>query len=72
MEVLPGVAAAHLPHLFERFHRAPEARDAPGSGPGLSIVAQVVDPHGGRVETSAVDRGGTVVTMQLPPAPTDG
>jgi signal transduction histidine kinase len=35
-------------------------------------VAQVVDAHGGRVEASAADGGGTVVTMQLPPAPTDG
>jgi two-component system sensor histidine kinase MprB len=68
----PGIAAPHAPHVFERFYRAPEARDAPGSGLGLAIVAQVVDAHGGRVEASAADGGGTVVTMQLPPAPTDG
>jgi two-component system, OmpR family, sensor histidine kinase MprB len=62
----PGIAAEHLPHVFERFYRAPAARDAPGSGLGLSIVRQVVQAHGGRVHAGTPADGGTVVTLELP------
>jgi two-component system, OmpR family, sensor histidine kinase MprB len=68
----PGIPAEHLPQVFDRFYRAPDARDAPGSGLGLSIVAQVVEAHAGRVEAVAADGGGTAVTMQLPADATDG
>ncbi|HSK97136.1 MAG TPA: HAMP domain-containing sensor histidine kinase [Euzebyales bacterium] len=62
----PGIAPEHLPHVFERFYRAPAARDAPGSGLGLSIVRQVAQAHGGRVRASTPPDGGTVMTLELP------
>lgn len=68
----PGIPEEHLPHVFERFYRAPEARDAAGSGLGLSIVAQVVEAHAGTVEAVAAHGGGTTVTVRLPAATTDG
>lgn len=68
----PGIPDDHLAHVFERFYRAPDARGAPGSGLGLSIVAQVVEAHAGTVEAAAAGGGGTAVTMRLPAAPTDG
>lgn len=40
-----GIAAQHLPHLFQRFWRAPERRDA-GAGLGLAICAEVAQAHG--------------------------
>ena len=48
-------------HLFERFWRAPQAAGRPGSGLGLSIVAAIVNQHGG---TLSVD--GSAFTVQLP------
>jgi two-component system sensor histidine kinase MprB len=38
----PGIAEADLPFIFDRFWRSASARAMPGSGLGLSIVAQVV------------------------------
>jgi two-component system sensor histidine kinase MprB len=61
----PGIDPDHLPHVFDRFYRAPAARGAPGAGLGLSIVKQVAEAHGGRVRAAPAD-GGTVMTLELP------
>ena len=45
----PGIAETDLPHIFDRFYRAPAARGLPGSGLGLAIVAQVVKAEGGTI-----------------------
>jgi two-component system sensor histidine kinase MprB len=62
----PGIDPEHLPRIFERFYRAPSARDAPGSGLGLAIVRQVAQAHGGSVRADVADGGGTVMTLELP------
>jgi two-component system sensor histidine kinase MprB len=62
----PGIDAADLPHVFERFYRAPSARGMPGSGLGLAIVSQVAEAHVGSVEAGAASGGGAVVTLRLP------
>ncbi|MEZ0074836.1 ATP-binding protein [Planotetraspora sp. GP83] len=62
----PGISAEDLPHVFDRFYRAPEARALPGSGLGLAIVGQVVDSHGGSVSAAAAPGGGTLVRLALP------
>jgi two-component system sensor histidine kinase MprB len=64
----PGVAAADLPRLFDRFYRAPEARAKPGAGLGLALVERVARAHGGTA--SAIDRtpGGLEVVLELPEA----
>jgi two-component system sensor histidine kinase MprB len=64
----PGIALSDLPHVFERFHRAPEARTLPGSGLGLSIVAEVAAAHGGTVFARNRDDGGAEVGFELPVA----
>jgi two-component system, OmpR family, sensor histidine kinase MprB len=45
----PGIDAADLPHVFDRFYRSADARRLPGSGLGLAIVRQVAEMHGGAV-----------------------
>ena len=63
-----GIAAEHLPRIFERFYRvdAGRSRAEGGTGLGLAIVRHLVDAHGGAVEaTSAVGRG-TTVSVMLP------
>jgi two-component system sensor histidine kinase KdpD len=45
-----GIAAADLPHLFERFYRGSQAqRHASGTGMGLAIVQGLLNAQGGRV-----------------------
>jgi two-component system sensor histidine kinase MprB len=62
----PGIAAADLPYVFDRFYRAEGARSLPGSGLGLAIVQQVIVAHGGTVSVTAPPAGGTLVHIELP------
>jgi len=64
----PGIAPADLPHVFDRFWRAPDARGVPGSGLGLAIVRQVAQTHGGTADAGPAEGGGTVVRLTLPTA----
>ncbi|MDD9205792.1 ATP-binding protein [Georgenia sp. 10Sc9-8] len=66
-----GIAAGHLPHLFERFYRADTARDRHhgGSGVGLAIVRAIIDAHGGHVAAASPGAGhGATFTIELPTA----
>ena len=49
----PGIDAEDLPHVFDRFYRAPTARAMPGSGLGLAIVRNAAVVHGGTVTAAA-------------------
>ena len=62
----PGIAEADLPHVFDRFYRSDKARNTPGSGLGLSIVAQTIKAHGGWVKAGRADSGGAEFTIRLP------
>jgi two-component system sensor histidine kinase MprB len=61
-----GIAAQDLPHVFDRFYRAADARTLPGSGLGLAIVRQVAEAHGGTATAEAAPGGGTIVSIRLP------
>lgn len=63
----PGFGKADLPHVFDRFYRAPRARRMPGSGLGLAIVKQAAESHGGRVEASNAPDDGAVVSLSFGP-----
>lgn len=65
----PGIDAGDLPHVFDRFYRAPEARTMPGSGLGLSIVRRTAERHGGRAAAANAPDGGAVLTLALPGEP---
>jgi two-component system sensor histidine kinase MprB len=62
----PGIAEADLPHVFDRFYRSDQARNTPGSGLGLSIVAQTIKAHGGWVKAGRSESGGAEFTIRLP------
>ena len=62
-----GVPEEDLPHLFDQFWRADQARSAQngeGSGLGLYIARYIVEAHGGTIR--AENDGGLVFTIQLP------
>ncbi len=65
----PGIDEADLPHIFDRFYRASEARAMPGSGLGLSIVNRVVQAHGGTVSATNAESGGAEFRLRLPALP---
>ena len=67
----PGIAAADLPHVFERFWRADESRSMPGSGLGLSIVAQVAERHSGAAHAEVSPYGGARLVLRLPGTPVE-
>jgi two-component system sensor histidine kinase MprB len=62
----PGIAPEALPHVFDRFYRAPEARSQAGSGLGLAIVRQVAQAHRGTVSAANARGGGAVLRLALP------
>jgi two-component system phosphate regulon sensor histidine kinase PhoR len=63
-----GIAAEHLPRLFERFYRADRARSRRlgGTGLGLAIVKHIAQAHGGSVSVESVLGRGSTFTIQLP------
>ena len=62
----PGVAAADLAHIFERFYRGDGARGRGGSGLGLAIARSLVELHGGTIGASSVPGVGTTIHFSLP------
>ena len=62
----PGIAPDDRARVFDRFYRATSARTLPGSGLGLSIVAQIAMLHGGTVALEERDGGGTIARLVLP------
>jgi two-component system sensor histidine kinase MprB len=64
----PGISAADLPYVFDRFYRGAEARGRPGSGLGLAIVRQVATQHGGSITAEQAPGGGTLMRLRLPGA----
>ena len=64
----PGFHEEDLPFVFDRFHRAKDARSKPGSGLGLAIVRQAAEAHGGTVEAANAPGGGAVLKLSFGPA----
>ncbi len=61
----PGVAPEDRERVFDRFWRAPSARQLPGSGLGLSIVKDVAESHGGSVTLEPASGGGARFRLRL-------
>lgn len=59
-----GIAADHLPHVFDRFWRAQQKFR--GVGLGLAIARGIVEAHGGRIAAESPPGSGAIVRFTLP------
>ncbi len=64
----PGIPAADLAHIFERFYRVEKgrSRETGGTGLGLSIVKHIVQLHHGRVWAENASDRGLIIRVRLP------
>jgi two-component system sensor histidine kinase KdpD len=66
----PGIPAAHLEHVFDKFYRVmhgPVASNASsGSGLGLAVCKGLVEAHQGRIWAEPRPQGGLIVFVTLP------
>jgi signal transduction histidine kinase len=65
-----GIAAEHLPRVFDRFYRVDEARSREdgGTGIGLAIARSVVEAHGGSISATSEPGKGSIFAFDLPVA----
>jgi PAS domain S-box-containing protein len=63
-----GIAAGHLPHLFDRFWQARNAKQG-GAGLGLTIVKGIIEAHGGRVWVESTPGKGSSFSFTIPTVP---
>ena len=61
-----GIGPDHLPHVFERFYRADQARTASGTGLGLAIALEIAQAHQGTISARSSPGQGSVFTVVLP------
>ena len=63
-----GIAAEHLPRLFERFYRVDKgrSREVGGTGLGLAIVKHIMIAHGGHVDVDSTPGEGSIFTLHIP------
>jgi heavy metal sensor kinase len=60
-----GIPADALPHIFERFYRADDARGSSGFGLGLSIAQAIAQAHGTAIEVASTPGAGSRFCISL-------
>ena len=64
----PGIPAAYLPHVFDRFSKGDRSRSADGTGLGLAIALEHAHLLGGTLTAESTEGRGAAFTLQLPVA----
>ena len=69
-----GMDRKEVKRIFQKFYRTRKAEESgeAGSGIGLSIVQQIVEQHGGRIEVTSQPGAGSCFTLALPARPAAG
>jgi signal transduction histidine kinase len=64
----PGIPAAELPHIFDRFYRADSSRsrNSGGYGLGLAISKALIEAYGGTIQPYSNPGGGTRMVVSVP------
>lgn len=69
----PGLAAVHLPRLFERFYRAVEhGSPIEGTGIGLALARKLALLHGGDLRVDSTEGAGARFCLRWPARAVDG
>ena len=66
----PGVPAAELPYVKQKFYKG--SSKARGSGIGLAVCDEIITRSGGTLTIANAPGGGTLVSVRLPFAPESG
>jgi two-component system OmpR family sensor kinase len=67
MDTGEGIDPESLPHIFERFYRAPhQASPSAGAGLGLAIARRILEMHGSRLDVESAPGQKTTFTFSLP------
>jgi signal transduction histidine kinase len=63
-----GIPEDALPHLFEEFYRAPNAKAqiSQGTGLGLVITKEIIERYGGTIRVNSTEGEGTTFNVELP------
>ncbi len=61
----PGIPAADLDLIFDRFHRARTAGTQPGTGIGLALAKELIALHGGSITVDSEEGFGSTFTVTL-------
>jgi len=64
-----GIPKDEIPRLFTEFFRASNVKNVIGTGLGLTIVKEIVDQHGGKIQVESEEGLGTTFEIHLPFAP---
>ncbi len=63
----PGIDSTDLPHVFDRFYRAPQAvKKTKGAGLGLYLARAIIEAHGGRIWVESKNNSGAQISFALP------
>lgn len=62
----PGIPAEHLPRVFDRFYRTPNANGVTGSGLGLALCKWVVSGHNGEISSTSEPGAGATFIISIP------
>ena len=62
-----GIPDEDIPHIFDRFYRAPEmARQTKGAGLGLYLARAIIEAHNGRIWVDTAPGQGARICFSLP------